>query len=189
MDIKQAILTRRTIGLVKDDPIPTEWIKEILHAGTFAPNHYRTEPWRFFVLQEKARNRLGDVFAEVTKTTLEDPTSDDSKKKLERSKSNPLRAPVIIAVGVEPSTKKNVLLKEEYAAVHSAVQNMLLTAHSLGLGAIWRTGALCYADQVRDFLGLSERGEVVAFIYLGYPNMETPQVIKSSYQEVTTWLQ
>ncbi|KHF39971.1 nitroreductase family protein [Halalkalibacter okhensis] len=188
MDIMKAIFTRRTIGLVKEDPVPKEIIEKILHAGTFAPNHYRTTPWRFFVLTGNARNRLGEVFEEVTKASLENPTTEESQKKITRSKMNPLRAPVIIAVGVEPSKKKNVIVKEEYAAVSSAVQNMLLAAHGLGLGAIWRTGEICYAKRVKEFFGMSEMGEMVAFIYLGYANMSAPNVKKTPYQDVTTWL-
>jgi nitroreductase len=189
MDIIEAILTRRTIGLVKEDPVPKKLIEQILDAGTHAPNHFRTEPWRFFVLTGNARNRLGNVFEEITKASLEDPTTEESQKKLRRSQTNPLRAPVIIAVGVEPSKKKNVIVKEEYAAVNSAIQNMLLAAHGLGLGAIWRTGTICYDEKVKEFFGMSEEGEILAFIYLGYSNMKTPKVKKTPFEEVTTWFE
>ncbi|RFU64360.1 nitroreductase [Bacillus sp. V59.32b] len=188
MDIIEAIKTRRSIGLMKPDPVPQELIEQILEAGTYAPNHFRTEPWRFFVITGEGRNRLGDVFEKITTAKCPDPLSEEDLKKVEKSKKNPLRAPVIIAVGVEPTEKKNVIKNEEYAAVHSAVQNMLLTAHSLGLGAIWRTGEICYHEKVRDFFGLSEAGEILAFIYLGYPDMEAPKVKKTNFKELTTWM-
>lgn len=94
----------------------------------------------------------------------------------------------MIAVGVEPSDLKNVILKEEFAAVNAAVQNMLLTAHALGLGAIWRTGSICYDPRVTKFFGLSEQGEMTAFIYLGYSDMEPAPLQKTDAKELTTWI-
>lgn len=110
------------------------------------------------------------------------------KKKIKRIESNPLRAPVVIGVAVEPSSKKNVIVKEEYAAVNSAIQNMLLAAHGLGLGAIWRTGPICYEEKVKQFFQLTEKGELLAFLYIGYPNMKTPKVKKTPFQNYTKWL-
>ncbi|MDQ0217648.1 nitroreductase [Peribacillus cavernae] len=188
MEIVEGIKTRRSIGLVKPDPVPQELIEQILEAGTYAPNHFRTEPWRFFVLTGEGRNKLGNVFEEITAAKFEDPNSEDNQKKIEKAKKNPLRAPVIIAVGVEPSERKNVIKKEEYAAVNSAIQNMLLASHSLGLGAIWRTGDICYHEKVKNFFGLSEAGEIVAFVYIGYANMEAPKVKKTNFKELTTWI-
>ncbi|MBS4210416.1 nitroreductase [Bacillus sp. FJAT-50079] len=188
MDIHEVIKTRRSIPLVKDETVPVELIEQIIEAGTYAPNHFRTEPWRFFVLRGKGREKLGEVFGNITRAELEDIHSDTSKAKIERSEKNPLRAPVVIAVGVEPSDRKNVILKEEYAAVSSCVQNMLLTAHALGLGAMWRTGAICYHPQVSEFFGLSNNGEIIGFLYLGYPNTEPKSYTKANFKELTKWI-
>ncbi|GAE36146.1 nitroreductase family protein [Halalkalibacter akibai] len=188
MELYEALLSRRSIGIVKEDPVRKEIIERILQVGTFAPNHFRTEPWRFFVLEGDARKRLGDVFEEITTLELEDITTEESKKKLEKVKQNPLRAPVIIAVAVEPQLKKNVIEIEEYASVHAAVQNMLLAAHDLGLGAIWRTGALCYHEKTKEFFHLSSNSQLVGFIYIGYPSKNLPKAKKTSFEHKTTWL-
>ncbi len=188
LELYEALLSRRSIGIVKEDPVRKEIIERILQVGTFAPNHFRTEPWRFFVLEGDARKRLGDVFEEITTLELEDITTEESKKKLEKVKQNPLRAPVIIAVAVEPQLKKNVIEIEEYASVHAAVQNMLLAAHDLGLGAIWRTGALCYHEKTKEFFHLSSNSQLVGFIYIGYPSKNLPKAKKTSFEHKTTWL-
>lgn len=188
MNLHEAILTRRSKALVEDKAVPSELIEQIIEAGTYAPNHFRTEPWRFFVLTGEGREKLGNVFAEITSSEQDDPNSENGKKKIERSKNNPLRSPVIIAVGVEPGERHNVILKEEHAAVSAGIQNMLLTAHALGLGAIWRTGAICYNPKVTEFFGLSERGEIVAFIYLGYSDMEPAPLQRTNAKELTIWI-
>ncbi|KEF36896.1 nitroreductase [Schinkia azotoformans MEV2011] len=189
MDVLEAIKTRRSINRVKDIPVSKEMIEKILEAGTYAPNYHLTNPWRFFVLTGEGRKRLGDVFVEIEKSKLPESELENSQEKLEKLKNKTLRAPVVIVVGVEPSKKPKVLIKEEYAAVNSCIQNMLLAAHSLGLGAIWRTGARTYHPKVRDFFNLSENGEIVAFLYLGYPDMTPPERIKPHFSQFTKWIE
>ena len=173
---------------MSDKAVPRELIEQVIEAGTYAPNHFRTEPWRFFVLTGEGRSKLGEVFGEIIGSRLDNPTSEDSLKKIKRVQNNPLRSPVVIAVGVEPTEKHNVIPQEEHAAVHAAIQNMLLTAHALGLGAIWRTGSICYNPKVTKFFDLSDRGEVVAFVYLGYSEMEPVPLKRTSAKELTTWI-
>jgi nitroreductase len=187
MDIFTAISTRRSIGAVKPDPVPTEFINKILEAGSWAPSHHRTEPWRFFVLTGDARKRLGKALASMLEATLEDPQSEESKKRLEKVAGKPLRAPLIIAAAVEPTINDKVLVNEEYAAVNAAIQNMLLAAHALGLGAVWRTGKDCYSSEIKQLFGLSDKGEMLGFIYIGYPNMKEIEGKRKPYSEVTKW--
>src|SRR4051794_16718033 len=103
MDVITAIKTRRSIGKVKPDSVSKEMIETILEAGTWAPCHHQTEPWRFFVLTGDARKSLGNIFAQIAKASMSEPVSEEDQKKLEREQNKPLRAPVIITVAVEPS--------------------------------------------------------------------------------------
>ena len=188
MDVMTAIKTRRSIGKVKPDSVPKEMIETILEAGTWAPCHHQTEPWRFFVLTGDGRKGLGNVFVQITKATMQEPISEEDQKRLEREQNKPLRAPVLITVAVEPSDNSKVFIQEEFAAVHSAVQNMLLAAHSLGLGAVWRTGGICYAPEVKQYFGLTGKAEVVGFLYIGYPDMKK-EGRRKHFSEVTKWME
>jgi nitroreductase len=76
---------------------------------------------------------------------------------------------------------------EEIAATAAAVQNMLLAAHALGLAAMWRTGALVFSDEVREFLGMPEDAEMLGTVYLGYANMAPPVRQRRSIDEVVEW--
>ncbi|MBK7452354.1 MAG: nitroreductase [Anaerolineales bacterium] len=117
-----------------------------------APNHYRVRPWRFFVLSGGARNKLGDVMA----ASQLDRMPDAPKEALDNIRALPLRAPVIITVGVDKPVEKKVIGEENIAAVSAACQNILLAAHSLGLGAIWRTHEWARDAKVKEFFGLAE---------------------------------
>ncbi|MFC7370608.1 nitroreductase [Fictibacillus iocasae] len=186
IDTLHAIKTRRSIGKVKDAPVSNELIEQVLEAGTYAPNHYRTEPWRFFVLTGDSRYKLAEVLAEVAEETAGNKI--EAAARAERARTMPLRAPVIIAVGAVYTDQKNVVQKEEYAAVCCAVQNMLLAAHDLGLGAMWRTGQACYHPKITQFFGLPHRSEMAAFLYIGHTDRQPPDVKKNGYVPFTVWM-
>ncbi|WP_019156229.1 nitroreductase family protein [Robertmurraya massiliosenegalensis] len=188
MEAFEALRTRRSIGRVQEKEVAKELVEKIIETATWAPNHVKTEPWRFFVLTGDGRKRLGETLARIVARDMDDPTTEDNQRKIEKARKNPFRAPVIIVAAVEPSDHPKVILKEEYAAVNAGVQNMLIAAHALGLGAIWRTGKPCYDREVSHLFGLSEKGEVLGFIYVGYPDMTPPARKIKSVEEVTTWI-
>lgn len=189
MELFEALKARRSIGKVQlDKEVPKELIEQIIETATWAPNHHRTEPWRFFVLTGDGRKPLGDTLARIAAKGMDDPSTEENQGKLEKARKNPFRAPVIIVAAVEPSEEDKIILQEEYAAVHAGVQNMLLAAHALGLGAVWRTGKPSYDPEVSKHFGLSDKGEVVGFVYVGYPDMTPAPRKRRTVSEVTKWI-
>ena len=89
--------------------------------------------------------------------------------------------------GVEPGIGEKIEEFEEIAAVAAATQNMLLTAHALGLGAKWSSGAIVHDPAVRKWLGLSERGQLLGFLYIGYPAMTSERSIRTPAADLTDW--
>jgi nitroreductase len=183
--VLDAIRNRRSIGKMTDEIPPADLVRQVLEAGTWAPNHHLTEPWRFVVLQGEARVELGAVMRELAAARETDP--EKREKAATSAAGKPLRSPVVVAIAVEPSPEPNVPEIEELSAGSAAAQNMLLAADALGLAAIWRSGWMAFTPEVRDHLGLSERAHVLGFIYLGYPAMERPVRSRRSVDEVTTW--
>lgn len=184
MDAIEAIFRRRSISKVKPDPVPRELVEQLLTAAVQAPNHYRVRPWRFIVLTGAARSGLGDVMAE----SLLERHPESLPPALEVERARPLRAPVLIAVAVDPPMEPKVIEIENICAAASAVENMLITATALGLGAIWRTGPAAYNPRVKTFLGLAPDQHLIGFVYLGYPDMEPPALARPSFEDRTIWL-
>lgn len=187
MDVLEAIRTRRSIGAVSPELPPREVIEEILEAATWAPNHRLTEPWRFTVLAGSAREAFGEVMAKSKVARLVEeglPWQAD----FDRAKAKALRAPVIIVLAVKPQIGPKVVEIEEISAGAAAIQNMLLTAHALGLGAIWRTGDACYSAEVKAFLGLEESAHLLGFVYLGYPTASSIRAKRTPSAELTHWI-
>jgi nitroreductase len=183
MDAIQAIVTRHSIAKVKPDPIDRAVIEKLLHAAVQAPNHYRVRPWRFVVLTGPARNDLGEVMAQTLKK--QNPELPESGLDIERAK--PLRAPVLIAVGVDKPAESKVLEIENICATAAAVENLLLAAHAEGLGAMWRTGPAARDPEVKKFLGFEPDQELLSFVYIGYPDMEAPTAERQSFEDRTAW--
>ncbi len=179
-----SLRNRRSIGKVSDVAPDRDLIWQILEAATWAPNHHLTEPWRFFVLEGEARSELGRVMGEVAASREED--ADAKARVAESAAKKPLRAPYVIAIGVEPSPGTPLI--EEIAAGAAAVQNMLLAADALGLGAIWRSGWIAFEPEVREHFGLSEQGQMLGFVYVGHPLARPSGRERRPVAEVTTWV-
>ncbi|SFI81280.1 nitroreductase family protein [Thermoflavimicrobium dichotomicum] len=188
MDVFEAIRTRRSVRKVKPDPVPQDLIEKVLEAATWAPCHFLTEPWRFIVLQGEGRELLGEVYVELLKEQLENTAEEESQLKLNQQMEKAFRAPAIIIVISSPSVKPHVIPREEFAAGCAAIQNMLLAAHALGLGAIWRTGHALTHPRTKEIFQLKEHEEVLGFIYLGFPDQRTIPVKRTPYQSKTTWI-
>jgi nitroreductase len=184
--LRSVIEGRRTIGKFLPEQPPRELIEQVLESATWAPNHRLTEPWRFVVLAGEAREELGQFMGAQNAAGFPD---DEERREFERAKGarKALRAPVVIAVGVEPVQAANVEEIEEIAAVAAAAQNMLLTAHALGLGAKWSSGAIIHDPAVKAWLGLSERASILGFIYIGYPAMTSQRSLRTPAAGLTEW--
>lgn len=188
MNIFEAIRARRSIGKVKPDPVEKEKIEKLLKAAVWAPNHHHTEPWQFFVLTGEGRRLLGRTLAEIEKESMDDPMTEENQQKLKKAEEKAFRAPVIITVAVKPSDHPKAIEIEEVGAVNAAIQNMLLAAHALGLGAIWRTGKFAYHPKMNELFGLREQDKVLGFIYIGYPDMPKREGKRISFSEKTIWV-
>lgn len=187
-EVYQAILDRRSPRAFKPERPSRELIDKLLQAAIRAPNHYLDQPWRFFVLTGEARNRLGDVFADQLGKDAVDRTTAPMQAAISRERQKPLRAPVMIAVAVVHTDSKYALWIEDIEAGAAAVENMLLAAPALGLGAYWRTGDVAYSDEVKAFLGLKPDDHLVSWVYVGYPETWGPVTPRTGYEDKTTWL-
>ncbi|OYD07507.1 nitroreductase family protein [Paludifilum halophilum] len=187
MELNQAIRTRRSVGKVGSATPDRHLIERVLEAARWAPNHHMTQPWKYFVLIEDARHRLGEVFKEIKAEGMSPSEREACADQLERARRKPLRAPVIIAAAVTPSDDPKVEEIEEICAVASGVQNALLTAHALGLGAIWRTGKAAYSPKMKKFFGLGESETLLGFLYIGYPSIIPKERPRVSLQEKVEW--
>ncbi len=184
MDVFEAMYSRHSVGKVKADSLPRALVEKLLAAGAQAPNHYKVRPWRFVVLTGAARERLGEAMAASFGAKFPDLAEDA----LAKERAKPLRAPVVIAVGVDKPAEAKVDEIENVAAVAAACQNILLAAQAEGLGAIWRTGDSARDPRIKQFFGFEPDQHLLGFIYVGYPEAPTMPAERPSFEDRTVWL-
>ena len=163
MELYEALRMRRSIGAFQSTPPPHDVIERIIEAATWAPNHHRTEPWRFHVLAGDARGALARAIAQ----TLPAAANTESEQRAILAKLE--RSPVVIVITQHGVADEPVRSLEDYAACACATQNLLLAAHAEGLAAKWSTGKLALSPGAEHYLGLAPGDRIVAFVYIGYP--------------------
>lgn len=185
MEIFDAIHGRQTINKVKQDAVPRDVIEKLLSAGAQAPNHHKARPWRFVVLTGDGRKKLGDVMA----ASFLDRNPTTPPEGLDKTRALPLRAPVVIAIGADKPTEPKIIEMENISAASAAAQNILLAAHALGLGAIWRTGEWARDAKVKEFLGFAADQQIVGFIYVGYPDVMPEPYVRLGFEDRVMWVE
>jgi len=186
MELFEAIHSRHSVGKVRPDPVPRELIEKMLLAAAQAPNHHKVRPWRFVVLTGAARERLGEAQAQMV--LKRDPAALPDAVAAEHAK--PLRAPVLIAVGVDKPSGPKISEIENIAAVAAATQNLLLAAQALGLAAQWRTGKVALDEGVKALFGLAPDQHLLGIIYVGYPLPESPvPPQRPTAEDRTVWME
>lgn len=162
MDALEAIQTRNSAPRLKGAVEPGH-LEQILKAGFRAPDHALLRPWRILVIEGDARDRLGRLFAQA-KLTHDPHLSTDALTKL---KNKPLRAPVVLVVAARLTEHAKVPEIEQLLSAGAMAQNLMLAAHALGYGSMWRTGSMTYDQIVADGLGLAPNEKMIGFLYLG----------------------
>ncbi|MCL7415664.1 MAG: nitroreductase family protein [ANME-2 cluster archaeon] len=145
--ILDIIKSRRSVRDFLKRPVEDDQIADILEAGRWAPSGLNNQPWRFVVVTDKG---LAASLADCT-----------------RYGSIIQGAPLLIAVFLD----KEVMYDhtKDTQACGAAIQNMLLTAHGMGLGAVWLGEILNHKAEVSRILEAPESMELMAVVAVGYP--------------------
>ena len=165
MDVMGALAGRISVAALGEPGPGAAQLATMLRAATRAPDHGRMRPWRFVAVSGGGRAALGEAF--VRAAQARDPAADAS-----RERAKPLRAPLVLAVAAALEPRPGVPDVEQVLSAGAAAQNILLAAHAMGFGAIWRTGDAAYAPEVKQALGLRAQDAIVAFLYIGTRRVE-----------------
>jgi nitroreductase len=167
--LSELVRSRRSnLRMDPDQPVPAEVVEQLCELAMWAPNHMRTNPWKFAVFTGAGRSRLGATFEEAMVTRGE--TDAD---RLKKARTKYLRAPTMLLVGAAAHDDP-ILHAENRDAVAAGVENLLLGATALGLASYWSTGEIAGVVGVKKLAGFGQRDQLVAVIYLGWPAAPLP---------------
>ncbi len=164
--VMDVIKTRRSIRRFEDRMIDDETIKKIVEMGTWAPSGLNNQPWSFVVIKDR-----------------------DVKEKLSQQTkyAHIIRnAPVCIAVFLDKSRSYN--RTKDVQAIGACIQNMLLTIHAMGLGAVWLGEILNRREEVEKILKVPKDFELMAVIALGYPAESPGRGSRRPLDDVLTFI-
>jgi nitroreductase len=171
-DLFSVIRTQRAHRTFTDEPVPDEVVERVLEAATFAPSAENTQPWVFIVVRDAdARARIGELNRqawegggrEFSRPRL----SPEVFAKVEAGATGGIaNAPVLVVVGGDTSRCVEAVLE---ASVWPAVQNLLLAAQALGLGASLTTITTVFGDELRSLLALPDHVRPLGVVPLGWP--------------------
>ncbi|WP_435930035.1 NAD(P)H nitroreductase [Dryocola sp. BD613] len=171
MDALDLVLNRRSASRLAD-PAPTgEALENIFRAGMRAPDHGALQPWRFIVIEGEGRERFSKVLEQAAIAEALD------EKGIEKARSAPFRAPMIIAVVAYCDDDHKVPVWEQVVSAGCAVMAMQMAAVAQGFNGIWRSGIWTESEAVREALHCREQDEVVGFLYLGTPQLKASTTI------------
>ena len=166
MDALTLLKTRRSAPLkMMTGPGPSlDQVHEILGVASRVPDHGKTTPWRFFILEREGQARLGDALADIYAQDHADATD----KRLEEERARPSRGPVlIVAVAKLQPHHPKIPEWEQILSGGAACQNLCLAASAMGFRASWITEWPAYDARVRAVFDLDVADRILGFIYLG----------------------
>ncbi|MEN6457776.1 MAG: nitroreductase family protein [Thermoguttaceae bacterium] len=154
MNVLEAIRTRRSVRRYEDRPVPEDLIETLLRAAAIAPSARNQQPWHFVVIDDRA------TLAEIARIN---PNAQMAR-----------RAPlgILICADLDLETSPGYWVVDCAAAV----ENILLAAHGLGLGAVW-TGVYPRQERMDGLKRLVQLPPSVmahSLVVLGYPAEQPP---------------
>lgn len=171
---------RRTINLFLQTPVPNALVKEAIETATWAPNHYVTEPWRFYLLGKESIGACLDLVQDIV-TVKKDAKAGEFKAKSWSEK------PGWLVVTCRKSDDER-MGREDYAACCAATQTFMLYLWKAGVGSKWTTGDITRDPRFYDITGIDADKEfVTGLVWFGYPKL-TPTQARKSVTEVLTEL-
>jgi len=179
-DLFEIMHSTRAMRRLKPDPIPDDLIRRVLEAGTAAPNPSNQQRWRFIVVKDPiVKQQVQRYYARAFEEGVRDhylnsppPPGVTGAAYLRQLNAVAYltehfhEAPVWIVACLQDGPSPG---RGAGASIYPAVQNMLLAARALGLGATLTTRHLAHAAEVDGVFGLPADAHSYAIIPLGYP--------------------
>lgn len=218
MEAYESIQTRHCVRAFKSKPITKDVMQKIADAASNSPSYTNTQPWEMVVVSGEKRDEISRELLKLAKTKA--PTSPDiplptgwPPQMEQRSREHGARR--LNTLGIERSDRekreKLRLMNFEFYGAPCAVflfmdgslgkwslfdmglftQNLILAAHTLGVGSCIQASVTGYADEIKRFLDIAKDQKLVVCISMGYPDQEaklnTYRSLKKKPEEFMHW--
>lgn len=169
MELYEGLISRRSIRKYQPKDVEYEKLEKIIRAGMYAPSAVNKQPWHFIIFKnQETKNKIAEIH----------PNGSMIKE---------------ASSGILICFDENLQHDQGYGPIDcaAATQNMLLAAHSLGLGAVWigiypRQNRI---DAMKEIFNLPDNIHAFSIVAVGYPaeNKETPDRYKKERIHFEKW--
>ncbi len=210
-DLAELMKSRRSIRAWQNKPVPEELLMQAIELATYAPNAGNQQNWHFYVILNKSTlNSIANAIQANAELIAGWPEAkrikDVADRMLERvAVFRGAPAAITVAVKEYQSPIDHVIeMREKYdpqaremrqwrsvvqskiQSVSSAIANLLLILHQMGLGAVWMTGPMQIKGDMERILKIPAGEDLVAFIPVGFPAEKPSLRARKPVTEVCT---
>jgi nitroreductase len=216
MDLTDALRTTGSVRAFLEDPVSDETLYAILDDARFAPSGGNRQAWHVIVVKDATRRRAvrdlyldgwHDYVAHVLAGLVPfSPLASDEDRAAARSNREAAiatsrpdgfpetldEAPVMLVICADLNALAAVDRDLDHyqmvggASIYPFVWNILLAAHSRGLGGVMTTIATRNESGLREALGIPGDQIVASVMALGYPVSRATKLKRRSVEEFTT---
>jgi len=162
MNLLKTITRRRSIRKFLERCPSNKDVNKILEAARWAPSGLNNQPWRFIIIKDAGKKNFLSGFSESGQIIK--------------------CAPMLIIVCLDLASSYN--RDKDLMAIGACIQNMLLTAASLKLGACWLGEIINRKKEVGEYLKLEKNIEIMAVVALGFPGEKVKQTLRKPLESL-----
>ena len=188
----EAIYSTRALRRLKPDPVPEDVLFQLLDAAIRAPSGQNAQDWRFILVTDRdLMAKLGawakDGWSRYQPDLAEHPEKMDA---MARTRRLSLRSVEYLAQHLHEAPAVIVFFGRKGrhsspgGSTFPAVQNLLLAARALGLGASIFNLPLTHAPELIETLGIPDDNQVYCLVPVGYPLDRTGPVRRKPVSKV-----
>lgn len=186
-----AIYTTRALRRLRPDPVPEDILFQLIDAAIRAPSGQNAQDWRFVVITDSILKERMQRWTEAAwaqyKSRFDDPAKLPRTQRLSLESVGYLathlgEAPAIVAICGRRGRHST-----PGGSTFPAVQNLLLAARTLGLGASIFNLALGHQQELDSALGIPDDNQIYCLVPVGYPLDKFGPVNRKPVKRVAFW--
>ena len=174
MDVYKAISKRKSIRNFLNKKISKDILEDILNNGILAPSSKNKQPWRFYIVENKIKEKISQIILDYAKNDA----------KIRGTAIAIDTAPVLILV---MKNKDEEFLIADTVSIGACVENICLRATELHIGSLCICDVLDVKNEILELLS-EEELEIICGIALGYYDEIPNNKSRKKLEEVVKWI-
>jgi len=196
-ELMAVLQSRRSIRRFTDRAVSREDLQKMLEAARWGPSNHNRQPWKFIVLEDRMviRELAQSVQQGVARKVRSMPAiassyAADFEHHATLFGAAPVlivalhKRPVSLSVALLEGVANSTLVSGEPLSTAMAVQNLLLAAHVMGLGACVMTAPLVVPEAVAAHLDVPPGFECTCFVAVGHPGESPAAPRRKSLEQI-----